>query len=194
MKDSGVDGSDRRWLGEIPAHWEGKKLKYITNLKSGENITSDLIIADGEFPVYGGNGLRGNYCKYTNEGNYVLIGRQGALCGNINYASDKFGASEHAILCHFFNGHNWLWLGMLLETMNHNPYSQSAAQPGLAVEKIKNLSIPVPSFTEQNEIVSFVESNNIRIDLLMNKTNQEITLLKEYKTALISEVVTGKVV
>ena len=93
MKDSGVE-----WLGEIPKNWEVKKLKYVASLKSGDSITSNNIKDEGIYPVYGGNGLRGYTSNYTHSGKYILIGRQGALCGNINYASNEFWASEHAVV------------------------------------------------------------------------------------------------
>lgn len=188
MKDSGIE-----WLGEIPVHWEVKKLKYVAVLKSGENIISEQIKAEGKYPVYGGNGLRGYYSDYTNKGNYILIGRQGALCGNIKYASEKFWASEHAIVSYLFDNYEWIWFGKLLEVMNLNQYSQSAAQPGLAVSEIKNLSVPSPTFVQQRQIVDYINKEQSRIDTLVEKTAQEIELLKEYKSALISEVVTGKV-
>lgn len=188
MKDSGIE-----WLGEIPAHWEAKSMKYVAVLKSGENITSEKIKTKGSFAVYGGNGIRGYYSEYTNEGNYILIGRQGALCGNIKYASGKFWASEHAVVCYLHNNYNWIWFGKLLEAMDLNQYNQSAAQPGLAVGLIKNLKIPSPNFEEQLKIVDFINDYEINTDKLINKYFEEIQLLKEYKTALISEVVTGKV-
>ncbi|WBX70876.1 restriction endonuclease subunit S [Tenacibaculum retecalamus] len=188
MKYSGIE-----WLGEIPAHWEAKSMKYVTVLKSGENITSEKIKTKGCFAVYGGNGIRGYYSEYTNEGNYILIGRQGALCGNIKYASGKFWASEHAIVCYLHNNYNWIWFGKLLEAMDLNQYNQSAAQPGLAIGLIKNLKIPSLNFEEQLKIVDFINDYEINTDKLINKYFEEINLLKEYKTALISEVVTGKV-
>lgn len=84
-KPSGVE-----WLGDVREYWEVKWLSYLATLKSGENITSEMIAEDGEYPVYGGNGLRGNYHKFTHREQYALIGRQGALCGNINYGSGEF--------------------------------------------------------------------------------------------------------
>jgi len=188
LKNSGID-----WLGDVPKHWQIKKLKYIAYLKSGDTITSDVITESGLYPVYGGNGLRGYYERHNLDGNYVLIGRQGALCGNINYAQGRFWASEHAIVCHLNPENDWIWLGNLLKAMDLNQYSQSAAQPGLAVERIKNLHVPVPPYREQTLIKKHILEESERIQTLLNQASKEIELLKEYKTALISEVVTGKV-
>ncbi|MBK9097539.1 MAG: restriction endonuclease subunit S [bacterium] len=188
LKPSGID-----WLGDIPEHWEVKKLKYVAELKSGESITSDNIRESDEFSVYGGNGLRGYTSSYTHIGEYILIGRQGALCGNINYASGKFFASEHAVVVTRINDEDILWLGELLRSMNLNQYSISAAQPGLSVERIQNLSIPYPPIDEQKEIGNYIDTETKRIDSSITKIEKEIELLQEYRTALISEVVTGKI-
>ena len=94
MRDSGV-----AWLGAVPAHWEVLRIKRLARLQSGDSITAERINSKGLYPVFGGNGVRGYTSTYTHQGDYVLIGRQGALCGNINYASGKFYASEHAVVC-----------------------------------------------------------------------------------------------
>ncbi|WP_276497906.1 restriction endonuclease subunit S [Pontibacter litorisediminis] len=189
MEDSGV-----AWLGKVPAYWEVKKLKYLASLKSGDSITSDSIDREvGEYPVYGGNGRRGYTASYTHEGFYILIGRQGALCGNINYAQGQFWASEHAVVVSILGQHDTIWLGELLRAMNLNQYSQSAAQPGLAVDNIQNLYVPVPPYSEQLEISSYIQGELGRINTTITHVMREITLLQEYRTALISEAVTGKI-
>ena len=188
MKDSGVE-----WIGEIPEHWELKRLKYVASLKSGSGITSNEIKESGEYPVFGGNGLRGYFSSYTHEGKYVLIGRQGALCGNINYASGKFWASEHAVVATLLSDYKLFWFGELLRTMNLNQYSQSAAQPGLAVDNINNLDIPVPSNKEQTLISIYLDRHITLIDKTIKKIEKNIELLEEYKKALIHHVVTGKI-
>ena len=188
LKPSGID-----WLGEIPEHWEVKKIKYVAKLKSGESITSDKIKEDGEFAVYGGNGLRGYTTSYTHDGDYILIGRQGALCGNINYAFGKFYASEHAVVVTRFGNENISWFGELLRIMNLNQYSISAAQPGLSVERLQNIQIPSPSIDEQNKIGQYLKTEIKRSELSISKIEKEIELLQEYRKALISEAVTGKI-
>lgn len=188
LKPSGVE-----WLGDVPEHWEVKKLKYVADLRSGEFITADSIGEEGPYPVYGGNGLRGYTLNKTHSGNYVLIGRQGALCGNINYASGDFWASEHAVVCTMLSHDNVVWLGELLRIMNLNQYSVSAAQPGLSVEVVKNLSLPVPSVREQTIIAKHITNVLTRLNSLQSAAERTITLLKERRSALITAAVTGQI-
>ncbi len=187
-KSSGVE-----WIGGIPEGWDVRGLKYIAFLKSGENITSENINEIDDYPVFGGNGLRGYFPSFSHDGNFILIRRQGALCGNINYAEGKFWASEHAVVLTPIINYSAFWLGELLRVMNLNQYSVSAAQPGLSVDKIKNLLIPLPPLTEQRAIADFPDLETARIDTLIEKIERQIELLNEYKQSLITSAVTGKI-
>jgi len=187
LKDSGVE-----WIGEIPAHWEVKALKFICNLQSGEFISSDDFKEEG-YPVYGGNGFRAYSETYTNDGVYALIGRQGALCGNVNYAKGKFYATEHAVVVYPLNGEDTFWLGETIKVADFNRLSQSAAQPGIAVGVIKNERFPYPPLSEQKEISAYIESASQKIETAIGLKQEEIAKLKEYKSSLINGVVTGKV-
>ncbi len=188
LKPSGID-----WLGDIPEHWEVKKLAYVTMMKSGESITSEQFNDDGKYPVFGGNGLRGYYDQFTHDGFYILIGRQGALCGNINYGHGRFWASEHAIVVTPIVPLSSLWLGELLRNMNLNQYSITAAQPGLSVDLILSKHIPYPPQSEQQAIAEYLDKETAKIDSLIEKEQAIIGKLKEYRLALISEAVTGKI-
>jgi len=174
----------------IPPKWTRKKLKYLASLRSGDAITAESISEAGEYPVYGGNGLRGFTSGFTHSGSFVLIGRQGALCGCINYASGRFWASEHAVVVDTGGRFNVRWLGEILRSLDLNQYSQSAAQPGLAVDTIANLSVPEPPEAEQNAIGAFVERQSAKINALVEKKERLITLLEEKRAALINRAVT----
>ena len=165
-------------------------LKWLASLQSGEAITSESIRPDGSYPVFGGNGLRGYSDAYTHEGAFVLIGRQGALCGNINFAEGKFWASEHAVVVSPREPVNVRWLGELLRVMNLNQHSVAAAQPGLAVERIVDLQIPVPPLAVQHAIGSAVDRETARIDALIKKKTRFIELLREKRQASITSAVT----
>ena len=142
--------------------------------------------------MYGGNGIRGYYDKYFLEGDYVLIGRQGALCGNINYSTGKSWATEHAVVCYPKTKYITKWFGELLRVMNLNQYSLAAAQPGLAVERIKLLPIPIIPLSEQQTIANYLDQKCSEIDELISIKQQKIEKLKDYKKSLIFECVTGK--
>ena len=78
--------------------WMQKTLGDLcSEFRSGRNISSSLIHETGDYPVYGGNGIRGYCDRYSHEGEYVVIGRQGALCGNVRIIQGQNYLSEHAI-------------------------------------------------------------------------------------------------
>ena len=188
LKPSGVE-----WLGDIPEHWETVKLKHISSMKSGDNLTSYQIVESGEYPVYGGNGLRGYFNEYNREGKHLLIGRQGALCGNIHSVEGKFWATEHAIVASARGNILIKWYYYILSVMNLNQYSESAAQPGLSVEKILDLRTILPPCDEQDAIAEYIEREVEPLDQAIARAEREIELMTEYRARLISDVVTGKV-
>jgi type I restriction enzyme S subunit len=147
--------------------WRELPLKRIASLESGDAITSEEIVESGDFPVYGGNGVRGFAGKYNRQGDHVLVGRQGALCGNVILVSGRFWASEHAVVVTPRPGTHVGWLAAVLESMNLGQYSQSAAQPGLAVEAIANLRLPVPPSDEQARISDHLDVETARLHGLM---------------------------
>ena len=155
--------------------------------KSGESITSKDISEKGKYPVYGGNGLRGyTDKKYTHDGTYILIGRQGALCGNINYVIGKCYISEHAIAVQTKN--NSLWLRYKLDFWNLNRYSESSAQPGLSVEKLIRYKLTVPPLGEQQKISEVLSV----WDKAIEKQTQLIEKLELRKKGLMQQLLTGK--
>lgn len=172
------------------SRWPLRKLKYLASFASGDGITSDSIQPEGAYPVYGGNGLRGYTDAYTHEGDYVLVGRQGALCGNINYASGRFWASEHAVVVCPKPGVHLRWLGELLRSMNLGQYSITAAQPGLSVEFIVNLRAAVPALDEQEAIARFLDQRTGDLDAVVSAKHQVLDLLREKRQALVTRFVT----
>jgi type I restriction enzyme, S subunit len=184
-KPSGVE-----WLGDVPEHWEVCALKRIVSLQSGESITSEGIEDTGDYPVYGGNGLRGYTSEFTHDGHFVLVGRQGALCGNINYGRGQFWASEHALVASPIKPVDTVWLGEMMRTMNLNQYSVSAAQPGLSVDLIARLGTVIPPLAEQTQIAAFLDRETAKIDALVAEQRRLMELLKEKRQAVISHAVT----
>lgn len=187
LKPSGVD-----WLGDVPEHWDVAPLKRLVKMQSGETITAAAIDDTGPFPVYGGNGLRGYTSRSTNSGEFILIGRQGALCGNVHLVDGDFFASEHAIVCHPRAAFDALWLAAVMEVMNLNQYSIAAAQPGLSVDRIAGLKVPIPSPDEQRTLTATISQETRETNEAIALTQREIALIQEFRTRLIDDVVTGQ--
>jgi len=176
-------------FSEFSGEWEVKRLENLfLEFKSGEGITSKHIFEDGQFPVFGGNGLRGYSNTYTHEGDYFLIGRQGALCGNINRTKGKVYISEHAIACQANSSSDTEWLAQRLDYFNLNRLTESSAQPGLAVGKLLRLKLIVPQQKEQSKIATFLTIIDNKIVQLKKKTSH----LEQYKKGVTQKIFTQK--
>jgi type I restriction enzyme, S subunit len=136
-------------LGRIPKECEVVSLGDALSMQSGDFLSGDRISSDGEYPVYGGNGIRGYTTIFNTEGPLALIGRQGALCGNVLIASGRFYATEHAVVVRPRAEMDVHWLAAYLTSMDLNRYSESSAQPGLSVNKISFRTMLRPQLLEQ---------------------------------------------
>ena len=188
MKPSGVE-----WIGDIPEGWKKVSLKYLCRMNAGDSLSSLDILPKGDYPVYGGNGLRGFYSSSNCKGPIILIGRQGALCGNVHLVDGDFWATEHAVITRFTPDIFMQYGYYLLVAMNLGQYvSPSAAQPGLSVSKISSITATIPSISEQQEIATYLDAKCAEIDRIIQKKEQLIEELGNYKKSLIYECVTGK--
>lgn len=164
-----------------------KRLDEVCELKAGFFVKADNISKDFNpnlFPCYGGNGLRGYTKTFTNEGKYSLVGRQGALCGNVHLVSGKFHATEHALVAYPKDEVDTIWLHYQLVFMNLNQHATGTAQPGLSVMNLNPIEIPVPTISEQNKIVTAIGKIETKISeletLIANIPKQKEAILKKY--------------
>lgn len=187
MKPSGVE-----WIGDIPEHWKTKRLKYIFQMQSGDNITAEDIEESGDYPVFGGNGLRGYAEKCNVHVDSILIGRQGALCGNVHFVQAPFWASDHAIVVYNTTYQSNKYFYYLLTSMNLNKLSMTAAQPGISVENVLNQIALLPPLSEQQEIADYLDEKCAKVDSILGIKCKQIEVLKKRRQSLIYEYVTGK--
>jgi type I restriction enzyme S subunit len=176
------------WPAQLPEGWEIRKLKRVAGMRSGDSIAGERVRDSGQYPVYGGNGIRGWTDGFTHDGRFVLVGRQGALCGNVHRASGSFWASEHAVVATPDTDIHPTWFFYLLRAMDLGQYSQAAAQPGLAVERILDLYVPVPPRTSQEAIAEFLDRECARIDDLGSELRATRDVLADAERRLIDDV------
>jgi len=143
-------------------------LGEVCSMKAGKAISStdisDTQNDDFPYPCFGGNGLRGYVKTYNQIREAPLIGRQGALCGNVCFADGEYFATEHAVVVTPGEHFNVRFSYYLLIFMNLNQFKTAGAQPGLSVAKLERIIVPIPPLEEQQRIVAILD----RFDALCN--------------------------
>ena len=208
MKDSGVE-----WLGEIPAHWEAKKWRYCCRVAEDGQVAPDweeyrdrlLIAPDHVEPgtgrilhletAYEQGAISGKhlvkpgeiiYSKIRPALNKVCVSTGNWLCSADMYpVSIKESQLETRFLLYFMLSQPFV-RRMVDESMR-------VAMPKVNRETLADIHIPIPEPTEQRAIANFLDRETARIDVLVDKANDAIERLKEYRTAVISAAVTGRV-
>jgi type I restriction enzyme M protein len=163
-----------------------KRLDEICELKAGQFVKADNIYneyIEKRYPCYGGNGLRGYTVTFTNEGQFSLVGRQGALCGNVHLVSGKFHATEHALVAYPKDNVNTIWLHYQLVFMNLNQFATGTAQPGLSVMNLNPIEITFPTLNDQTKIVAEIE----KIVKKISDLEKQIELIPKQKEKVLKK-------
>ena len=168
--------------------WNPGTLASACDLQAGKFVPAASISEHnqkGMFPCFGGNGLRGFTATYTHDGTYPLIGRQGALCGNVRFAQGRFHATEHAVVATPKNQIDVGWLYYCLDLLNLNRYATGQAQPGLSVDVLNNVALAIPhSSVEQQKIANCLSS----LDELIAAQARKVDALKTHKRGLMQQL------
>ena len=163
-------------------------LKNTLILKAGDFTEASNIFeeysASHPYPCYGGNGIRGFVSSYNQDGEYSLIGRQGALSGNVQFATGKFKNTEHALLVTPSIQMNSIWLNQLLINLDLKRYQTGAAQPGISVKNLQEIQIIMVPIAEQNRFSNFVQQvdkSKLAVQQSLEKTQLLFdSLMQEY--------------
>lgn len=199
MKDSGIE-----WIGEIPEHWEVKKLKYVSNITMGQSPKSEECSYDEiGVPFLQGNAEFTNvhpipklYCNTANKFskvNDILLSVR-APVGAMNISDRVYGIGRE--LCAITAKKiqvKYLWYSLTVSLEELFIKSKGSTFEAVTVTDVQNLLIILPPKNEQDAIVNFLDQKTAEIDSLVTETKNQIEKLKEYRQSLISEAVTGKI-
>ncbi|MBN2103718.1 restriction endonuclease subunit S [bacterium] len=195
MKDSGVE-----WLGKIPEHWGVKTLKYIFKNLDYRRIplsSEERSYMSKNYPYYGASGIIDSVDDYLFDEPLLLVAEDGAnlLSRSTSLAfiaEGKYWVNNHAHILKPKSGSIKYWEG-ILQAYDYTPLITGAAQPKLTADNLGSIALPVPPAKEQFAISSFFSKESSILDGLSDKIQLSINLLNEYRTALISSTVTGKI-
>jgi type I restriction enzyme S subunit len=162
-------------------------------MKSGSFVKASEIHTEKNkklFPCYGGNGLRGYISAYSHDGVFSLIGRQGALCGNVTLAHGKFYATEHAVVATPKPGIDTIFLYYLLVHEDLNKYATGQAQPGLSVGNLEKVVFHIPESEEEQQKIGVILAVT---DRELESQQKVLDKVKEQKKGLMQKLLTGEV-
>ena len=183
---------------ELPKGWVWTTLGDLFSLQAGKNIAAKEIYPEFseiyKYPCFGGNGIRGFVSNFNRNGDFPIIGRQGALCGNVNLAIGDFYATEHAVVVERFSDTDLMWTYYVLIALNLNQYATATAQPGLAVNVINDVIVPVPPFQEQCRISKAVTRLFSLINEIEHGKQKLQGTIKQTKSKVLDLAVHGKLV
>lgn len=214
LRHSGID-----WLGDIPQHWEMSALKYLTS-KIGSGITprggSEVYLDKGVLFIRSQNvypdGLHLDDPKYISESidesmsntrvytGDILLNITGASIGRccVYTMTESANVNQHVCiirpLCNLIKNQ---FLSYVLNSKIGQDqialFQTGGNREGLNFEQLKNFAIPLPPRSEQQAIAEFLDDKTEKIDALIDELNKQLDELAEYRQAVISEAVTGKV-
>ena len=192
LLDSGVD-----WIGGIPNHWKCVPLKWFISISSGDFILGDKISEeksnDQTVPVIGGNGVMGFANSSNTSENEIIIGRVGALCGNVHIFRESTWVTDNALKVKIGTQFTQDYLTSTLSSLNLNKLANKNAQPLITGSMIKSQKIPLPPNDEQRKIQNYIEMLANEFEIAKKFINIEIAKLTELKASFIFNTVTGKI-
>lgn len=208
-KASGIE-----WLGEIPKEWELSRVGYVSNVVRGASPrpAGDPSLFNGDYlpwiTVKEVTNAKGKFIQSTEtfltelgaqqtrilEPETLVLSNSGATLGVPRIILIKGAINDGSVAFLDLNiEREFLYYFFVSHTQIYREESAGSGQPNLNTQIVKATQIPLPPLTEQKRIVEIIESEIEKLDSIVNKVSSQISLLKEYKTALISEVVTGKI-
>lgn len=193
-KPSGIE-----WIGEVPGHWEVRKLKYLVNNLNNRRIPLDAVtrgrMHNRVYDYYGATGIIDKVDDFIFDDTTILIAEDGAnlLMRNIKLvyiATGRYWVNNHAHILKPKSNTSLTYIAHALEIYDYIPLLSGAAQPKLTKDALQNIELPLPPLSEQQAIASYLDGKTQEIREAIEKKEQLIALLKERKQIEISRAVT----
>jgi len=195
LRPSGVE-----WLGDVPGHWDLVPLRYAFRNLDHRRIPvagEDRATMDKVYPYYGASGIIDHVEDYLFDETLILVAEDGANLLSRStplafLATGKYWVNNHAHILRPVAGDIRYWVAVL-QTHDYTPLVSGAAQPKLTAERLGGIRLPKPPPEEQVAIADFLDRETTKLDQMAAKVEEAIERLQEYRAALITAAVTGKI-
>lgn len=191
MKDSGIE-----WLGEVPAHWEVKRIRFLCHIGTGDADTADAV-EDGEYPFFVRSPIIERIGSFTHDCEAVLTAGDGAGVGKVyHHYEGQFRAHQRVYIFSKFRGIRGRFFYHYMAQMFAKVVLEGTAKStvdSLRRPMIADFWMTVPPDVEQFAVIAAAEAASERFDALATEADAAVKLLEERRAALISAAVTGKI-
>ena len=178
------------WLSEIPEQWELRRLKWVARLQRGYDLPSEKR-NPGSIPVVSSGGIIDTHSVSRATGPGVAMGRYGST-DSVFYIESDFWPHNTALYVTDFQGNDCRWCYYLLRTISKGDYAGKSAVPGVDRKDLYEIIVPRPSRIEQRQIAESIDAQLADSERATERVVRELDLIREYRTRLIADVVTGQ--
>ena len=190
LKPSGVD-----WLGDVPEHWEVRRLRSLASIGTGSRDTANRV-DDGEYPFFVRSQVVERIDTWAFDGEAVLTAGDGAGVGKVfHYINGKFDYHQRVYKFSDFRGLSGVFFFFYFRVMLRNEVLQGTAKAtveSLRLPMLQNFPVALPPLAEQAAIVEYLNEAAFGTEAAISRTRRQIELMEEYRTRLVADVVTGK--
>jgi type I restriction enzyme S subunit len=183
------------WLGDIPTHWEVQRLKFLAHIKTGGRDTVDRIDG-GPYPFFVRSQTVERIDTFSFDGEAVLTAGDGAGVGKVfHYVNGKFEYHQRVYkFSNFRRITGKFFFHYLKSSLRFEALDASAKSTvdSLRLPLLQNFPTVLPPTSEQHDIVKWIDTESRPVDTAISRLEREIALLREYRTRLVADVVTGK--
>ena len=191
MKDCGID-----WIGEIPKHWETRRMRYLCKIKTGDKDTVNRV-DDGVYPFYVRSPKVERINSYTYDGEAVLMAGDGVGAGKVfHYVNGKFGCHQRVYIFHDITHVYGEYLFFYMKSLFKHTIEQLSAKStvdSVRLNMIQDFIVAFPSKEEQSAILAYLNEQMNKFNIAITNAEQKVVLLQERKQIIINNVVTGKI-
>ncbi|MGH3118342.1 MAG: hypothetical protein ACRDQ2_14765, partial [Gaiellales bacterium] len=143
------------------------------------------------FPVVSSGGIIDSHCEARSRGPGVVMGRYGSTDA-VFFLDTDFWPHNTALFVTDFHGNRPRWCYFMLRTISKGDHAGKSAVPGVDRKDLFEIGVATPPVSEQDGIVAWIETGSAKLDRAIAAAQREINLLREYRTCLVADVVTGK--
>ncbi|WCC45677.1 restriction endonuclease subunit S [Tenacibaculum finnmarkense] len=179
---------------KLPKNWVETELDSLFSLTYGKGLSVKELIPNGEYNVYGANSIIGKYKAFNQKKSKVIISCRGAASGAIHKTIPESFVTSNSIVLNAYSDELLLldYVKYFMTSADKSEVITGTAQPQITIQLLKNLNFCFPPLAEQQRIVAKLDTLFGSLDALKIRLNNIPQLIKNFKQAVLTQAVTGK--